>query len=373
MKITGIIVGEEKLAKRIKNFSTDSNIEFSEIITDDNSFFEKINRLNPNIIVIIDDGLKDVYRICEQIYALKPKSIPIVITALSDVNSFKKIIKTGVHHILEINTNPKELIINFSDIYANELIRFQAIEQKNDVSLKSKVISVFGTKGGIGKTSIAVNLAVALTKKKYKVALLDYSLQFGDSNIFLGIHNSENISSMLEDQQNLNIDTIRQFMSIHNSGLHILNAPKRPEHSENISQTQTDKIISVLRAAYDFVIIDCPPTFNDVTIATLELSTKIIFVTGMDIASINNSKKGISVISSLVSKDKIFVVIGKEYPSKIKISDINKILDTKILVSIPEESKINIDALNQGIPVIVDSPTSKTAKAILSLVGFIEK
>lgn len=364
MKIKTLIIGDSEKGKKISNLLNQEDVMVLEIIEDENKVLDDINKFSPDIILIMVDDLSYKLRTCEQIYLLRPRSIPVVLTEDISGDNLRQIMQTGIHYVLPSNLDGINLSLQLKNIFANESARLEAFETNNITNLKSKVIVVFGTKGGIGKTTFATNLAIKLAQKNNKVALLDYDLQFGDANVFIGIDSKETIAELLQEQSRPSTDNIRRFMSLHSSGLHMLSAPRSPEYAENINQVQTDKIISALRAYYDYVIIDCPPYFNDTSLSSMEVASKIIFVTGMDVSALRNTKKGISLINSLIGKDKLLLLVGKEYQGKVKLNDISRVLDHKIWCSIPEDSKVAIDSLNQGIPIVIDSPNSKIAKAI---------
>lgn len=372
MKIKILIIGDIEKGNYLANNLNQEEMNVIDIIDDENIVLDSINNYMPDILLILADDLNNMIRTCEQIYLLRPRSIPIVLTNNMDGENLRKIMLSGIHHVLSENIEFLNLVQQIKIIFANETARLEAFETTTCSNLKSRVIVVFGTKGGIGKTTIATNLAVKLAHKKLKVALLDYDLQFGDANVFLGIDSRETIAELLQEQSRPSTDIVRKFMSLHSSGVHILSSPRSPEYADNINQVQTDKIISSLRTYYDYVIIDCPPLFNDTTLSSMEVASKILFVSGMDVSALRNTKKGISLINSIVGKEKLSLMIGKEYSSKIKVNDISRVLDHKIFHSIPEDSKVAIDALNQGIPIVVDAPNSKIAKAISSLTDLID-
>ena len=367
MKIKALIIGDNERGNQFSTQLNQDEILVLDVIDDENRILDDINKYMPDIILILAEDLSNLIRTCEQIYLLRPRSIPIVLTDDLTGENLRQIMLTGIHYVLPSNIDFINLSIQIKTIFANETARLEAFESTNATNLKSKVIAVFGTKGGIGKTTIAANLAVKLAQKNLKVALLDYDLQFGDANVFLGVDSKETIAELLQEQSRPSTDSIRRFMSLHSSGLHILSSPRSPEYAENINQVQTDKIISSLRAYYDYVIIDCPPQFNDTTLSSMEVASKILFVTGMDISALRNTKKGISLISSLIGKEKLLLVVGKEYQGKVKVSDVSRVLDQKVWASVPEDPKIAIDSLNQCIPLVIDSPNSKIAKAIINI------
>jgi pilus assembly protein CpaE len=227
------------------------------------------------------------------------------------------------------------------------------------------VITVFGAKGGIGKTTLAVNLAVKLAEANKKVALVDLDLQFGDIHIFLDIDPTDTIAELVQEFFNSNIDSVRSFMTVHSSGIHVLCSPKSPECAEAISADKIQSLLSLLRTYYDYVIVDTAPTFTDVTITAIESSSTIIFVTGMDISILKNSKLSLSILESLQQSGKIRLVLNRSVEmSSITVSDVQKILGYPIWAKLPSDYKLAVTGLNRGVPFVLSSPGSKLSLAV---------
>ena len=213
MKIKALVIGESEKGNYIASQFNQEEIIVVDIIEDESQVLDEINKHMPDIILILAEDLNNTLRTCEQIYLLRPRSIPIVLTDDMSGENLRQIMLTGIHYILPSSIDGGNLFLQIKTIFANETARLEAFETTNTSNLKSKVIVIFGTKGGIGKTTIATNLAVKLAQKKYKVALLDYDLQFGDANVFLGIDSRETIAELLQEQSRPSTDSIRRFMA----------------------------------------------------------------------------------------------------------------------------------------------------------------
>ena len=229
----------------------------------------------------------------------------------------------------------------------------------------SKVVTVFGANGGLGKTTIATNLAAKLAEQRKKVALIDLDLQFGDIHVFLDIEPADTISELVQQVYTFNIDSVRSYMTVHSSGVHVLCAPKSPEYAELVSAEKVQSLLSVLRTYYDYVIIDTPPYFNDVTITAIEASSTILFVTGLDISILKNSKLSLSLMSSLQQRDKVRLIVNRAVDiSSITVADVQKIIGCPIWAKIPSDYMVAVTALNRGIPFVISSPGSKLSQSI---------
>jgi pilus assembly protein CpaE len=369
MKLKVLLFASNETSSRLHSLLHAEEIDVVGSVQDENTVLDEISRSHPDIILVATDNMNIVLRACQQIYLLRPRSIPVVLSDENDPGLLHKIMQTGIHYVLPLSIDSDSLTDQLQGIYTNESARIMAMENTSSSTRKSQLIMVFGTQGGIGKTALAANLAVKLAQKKRKVVLLDYDLQFGDLNIFLGIDTKDTISDLLQEQSNPYADTIRRYLSLHASGVNLLCSPHSPEYAEGISAMQTERIVAALRTYYDYVIVDSSPVFSDINLSCIDASSAILFVTGMDIAALRNSKKGLTVLESLADKEKIKLVIGKEYAGNIKPADVARALEKPVWFSIPFDQKTMVDALNQGIPVVLDAPGSGLSKAFSSIAG----
>ena len=366
MKIKILLLGARQNCEKLQMNLQDEELAIVGTVADENRVLDEINRTSPDLI-LISDVSPMALRSCQQIYLLRPRSTPIVITEIDETELIQKIMQTGVHYILPSQMAPITLISELKGIYNNEANRFLAFENAGTASNKSKVILIFGPKDGTGKSTLAVNLAVGLAQKKNKVAVLDYNFQFGDVGAMFGVEAKNTILELLQEQSNPNADIIRQFLTLHVSGVNFLSSPHSPEYSDTISPIQAEKIITALRVYYDYVIVDVFSGFNDITAVCIDCASMILFVTCKDIPALRSAKKALSVIQALAGQEKIKLIIGRCGEGSIRDDDVSRALSFQIWHSIPSEEKAAVSAANQGNPIILEYPKSKISKAIAEI------
>ena len=232
-----------------------------------------------------------------------------------------------------------------------------------------KVITVFSTKGGVGKTVLATNLGVAMAKKNgSRVAVLDLDLEFGDVAIMLGIKPEHTIADVVQVFDRLDADLLAGYMSDHSSGLDVLLAPIRPEEAESVSAARISQIIQMLREAYDFVVVDTSPSFSETVLAALDKSDEVLVVTMMDVASVKNTRISLQKLDQMgYDHGKVRIVLNRA-DSKVLLqpSEVEDAIGGKVVAHIPSD-RIVPRSVNKGVPVVIDMPKSNVAKSILSL------
>lgn len=324
-----------------------------------------IGNLRADIALYYVDGSSGVYRVAQQAYMLKPTCVNIaLVSSRIQQEELGNILQNGIRYVVPVEDANARLIGVLKNASTIELNRMAALRDSSTLITNCQVYTFYGPKDGLGRTTFLTNLGLLLVKKKKKVAILDFDLQFGDVNVLTGIETRETVAELLQEQSNPTIDAIRQYVSIHESGLNILCAPRNPEYAEKIESHQLEKIIIALRTYYDYILIDTSTHFNDALLTCCELSTGIILFTRADIAMLKQTKKAISLLTSLGQKEKILLCLfGYEKGSRIQKSDITRVLSTDIWHEIPKDFKSATESINQGTLLLQAYPRSALAKS----------
>jgi pilus assembly protein CpaE len=233
-----------------------------------------------------------------------------------------------------------------------------------------KVITVFSTKGGAGKSVVAANLAVVLARRSTKpVVLVDADLQFGDVAVMLKLAPQHTIVDAVGSAERLDAALLQQFLMRHEpSGLLILPAPLEPSFADQISAGEMVRIVELLRTFCEFVVIDTPAYFNEVVLGLIEESDEVLLVAGMDIPNIKNVKIGLQTLRLLnVPMTKLHLVLNRANSKvKLDVSEVERTLQIKAESLIPSDISVP-QSVNKGTPVVLDAPKSGVAKSLEQL------
>lgn len=235
---------------------------------------------------------------------------------------------------------------------------------------KGKVIVIFSPKGGVGRTTIISNLAVALRElTQKKIALVDCNLQFGDVAVLFNFQPQKTIVDLVPHVAHLDNDLLEEIMMTHQSGLRLLLAPPRPEMAELVTGEALSTILNKLRESYDFVLVDTWSSFHDQTLSVLDIADSILVTITLELPALKNVKLFLELADSLgYPKDKITLVLNRADSSGgIKVSDVEATLRHPISVSIVSDGRLVTQAVNQGVPFVTLNKNSTIAKCIFSL------
>lgn len=231
-----------------------------------------------------------------------------------------------------------------------------------------KIMVVFSSKGGVGKTTLSCNLAVCLAQEtRKKVALVDLNLQGGDVAIMLNLSPKGTIAELVQEEDRLEYSLVNTYLTPHMSGLKVLPAPLRPEQAEVVTASHVEEILTLLKSNFDFVIVDTSPLFNDLNLSALEMADDILLTFTRDLPSIKHVKTDLEVLETLNQSAKVKLVMNQStLDYGIAISDLEKSLNASPAAILPYDEKTVLSSVNKGHPFVLTQANSRIAQSIRS-------
>ena len=228
-----------------------------------------------------------------------------------------------------------------------------------------KIISVFSNKGGIGKTSVATNLALELANvTKEKVALIDLNFQLGDVTTFMDINPSFNVSYVLENLDKINDEFLMSTLERYKqSSLYVLADTPVLRDNIDISNNKLNKLFSLLKDYFSFIVVDLDSAFDEKNINLLSESDLIMLVTVANLPAIRNVQRCEELFERLGFDDgKIQLLLNRYMENdEVDLADIEKVTGKKIYWKVPNNYFTMMSSINKGIPVCVENPASNVA------------
>ncbi len=327
---------------------------------------DKVNELQPHIVLLdIDlegiDGLK-----VTEILAKESQNVQtIIMSTKSSPEYFRKAMKSGAKDYLIEPFSNNDLSDAIQNVF-NKWLKDKADLFSDDNN--AKIVTFYSTKGGVGRTTLAVNLATALAAKGKRTLLIDASLQFGDVALTLNLNPQSTINDII-DKDEFTIDGIGRRITKHPCGLEVLAAPREPALAEAVTPKHLQQIIDVIKPLYQFIIIDMPATITEKELAILDKTSLLFLVATLEITSLKNTKIFLKTLQSIkYDLDKVKIILNKDMPDiGIDKTQLESGLGIPVYASIPMDSILVQVSLNKGESFVLKSPASLISRTIIDV------
>ncbi|MBM9464435.1 AAA family ATPase [Aeromicrobium sp. YIM 150415] len=236
------------------------------------------------------------------------------------------------------------------------------------VEFSSRVMTVLSPKGGVGKTSLSVNLAVALAESHpMEVVLVDLDLQFGDVSTVLGLDPAYTLADAFESAGGDSL-LLKTFLTVHPAGFYVLCGADSPAANDTVPAERIRDLLLQLQSQFRYVLIDTSAGIDEATLAALEVSHDAIVVSSMDMACLRSVRKGIELLGELklMPASRHVVVNFADKQSGLRIKDIEAVLGVPADFALPRTKDVQISA-NRGVPLLSSSKGGPFVKAVKAL------
>jgi pilus assembly protein CpaE len=246
---------------------------------------------------------------------------------------------------------------------------------KSEVEKKTrgKIIDVIGSKGGVGNTTMAVNLATSLVEssRSPRVALIDMNLLFGEIPIFLNIESSFDWGGVARDISRLDPTFLMSILSKHASGVYVLPSPTGLDGVNVATPEIIEKILVLMRSVFDFIVIDGGQAIDDISLKILEMSDTVLLIGILSLPCLTNVKRLLWIFQKLgyPLQENIKIVINRHTDKKSVIlpEEAEKSINQKIFWFVPNDYPTTMSAINQGKTLSAVAPAAEVSKNLKSL------
>ena len=345
-------------------------------------------RVSPDV-VIMDINMPDMDGIAatEQLARTAPTAAVIMMSVQGEADYLRRSMLAGAREFLVKPFSSDELTASIRQVHSREREKFSRMAEaaapapsngsagpsagSNDEP--GTVVAIFSPKGGVGRTTVAVNMAVAAaTELGKRVVVVDGSFQFGDVGVLLNLNpKNKSIADLVPEleQSGHDIESMDTFVINHSAGIRVLLAPPSPEMAELITPVGVRRVIEALRKTHDLVVVDCTSYFNETTIAILDSADTILTMLSLEITSIKNMRLFLEVAEQLgYEGGKVRLVLNRaDSALGIRVADVEQSIGRKVDETIVSDGRSVVYALNRGVPFFLSNREAQVSQDILRL------
>ncbi len=329
------------------------------------------NDTRPDVILVgVAEPMERPLQTIESLLSLLPDTPVIVYSQSRDIETARKAMLAGARDYLAMPVKPDVLRDSiFKAMEAEETRRLRKTGQLPAAAAQGTIITVFGAKGGIGKSTVSTNLAASLAQQQPdSVVIVDLDNGFGDIKGMLDVRPERTLFDLVKNIDQVQPDDLSRFLVKHEySGLNVLAGPTVLEWRE-INADQVRKVIVMLAKHYDKVVLDTSGTLNEVSELALELATMVLWVTTTEFASVNDTIQAMRALKTLsYSHERLRIVMNALSPDDgVRPAAVQEALQREVFWQIPYDKKVR-QGTHLGQPIVITAPNSIAARSLSDL------
>ncbi|MBT5018228.1 pilus assembly protein CpaE [Planctomicrobium sp.] len=327
-------------------------------------FTDIVTQTQPDIALIsLDSDPQSGLMVVAEVHRESPECQILVVSSSQEGTVILQAMRNGAKEFLSAP-------LNLDDFMA-ALDRIENVGGGKDGKVKgTNVMSIIGASGGVGCTSLGINLGCALASSDLNsVAIIDLDLSLGDADVWLDIIPDYTIQDVAENVNRLDYSMLKRSLTQHASGVFLLPRPVHMDEAAPMNAEELQRVIALLKATFTHLLIDLSKSFSPLDMASLQVSDQILLVTQLDLPCLRNVVRISQFLEDQELGDKLKIIVNRVGLGDSQIS-LSKALDTigrEVFWQIPNEFSPVIESRNNGVPLITEFPKAKITKAIQQL------
>jgi pilus assembly protein CpaE len=334
-------------------------------------FQEVISQSIPDVAVVsLDSDQNKAIQLIGQLSSELPEIPILAISARGDGQAILQALRSGAREFLTVPIVLEDLLKALQRLQRGR----PTVAGSNGEAVPSKteslVIAVLGSRGGVGCTSLAVNLGATLAlDPRNNAALIDLDLALGDADVALDLTADYTLADVALNIERLDLQFLRRSLSKHESGLSLLPHPVQMEDAGLIREDHLQRVIGLLRASYTHLVLDLSKSFSPTDVTALRMADMILLVAQLDLTSLRNVVRTLATLGneeSLANKVQIVLNrVGSE--TDISLKKAEETIGKPIYWQIPNEPKPLTESRNHGAPLLTFAPKCRAQQSIAGL------
>ena len=329
-------------------------------------FADVVAQTNPDISLIALDSDPDrALQLVAELKQTSPQCAILVTSSSSDGNLILRAMRSGVKEFL---TEPLQIDDLLS---ALDRIGEQRYGGGENSSRGCSVIAIAGATGGVGSTSLAVNLGCAIAEQEHhSAALVDLDMCLGDADVFLDTIPEYTLVDVAQNVARLDITLLKRSLTKHSSGLYLLPRPVQLEDVPSITPDDLTRVIGLMKATFSHVLLDLSKSYSPIDMVAMEQADHVLLITQLDLPSLRNVVRLMMSFGEIEGlKEKVRVIVNRTglQDSQISMKKAEETIGTEFFHRLPNDYRVMIEVRNNGVPLVEQAPKAAITHSIREL------
>ena len=329
-------------------------------------FADVVGQTHPDIgVVALDQDTGKALELIENLRDTSPECSILVVSNSTDGQLILQAMRAGAKEFLTQPVDVEDLVS------AMGRIGNQRFGRHDGRARSCTMIAVCGATGGVGSTSVAVNLGCTLAhEESNSVALIDLDLSLGDADVFLDTIPDYTLVDVAQNISRLDFTLLKRSLTKHACGLYLLPRPVQLQDTELITPDDLNRVFGLLRATFSHLIVDLSKSYNALDMVALQSADQVVLVTQLDLPCLRNVVRLLMSFEEYENlKDKVKIVVNRVGldSGQISLKKAQETIGTEIYGQLPNDYRVMVEVRNNGVPLIQDAPRAGITQAIVSL------
>jgi pilus assembly protein CpaE len=329
-------------------------------------FSDVVEQTKPDIaLVAMDTDPDKASELVSEIVAKTPECILLVSSSSTDGRLILQAMRAGAKEFLTEPLKAEDLAA------ALQRVKQQQSGARGEANKDCKVFAVTGATGGVGTSSIAVNLACSLAAdEENSVALVDLDLALGDADVFLDTIPEYTLADVAQNVARLDLTLLKKSLTKHSSGIHLLPRPMQLEDAQQVTPENLKRVIGLLKTSFTHIVLDTSKSFNSLDIQAFQMANDVLMVMQLDLPCLRN------VVRLLMSfdddeqlRDKIKIIVNRagQDEGQISLKKAQETIGRDIFWQVPNDFRVMVEVRNNGVPLLQQAPKAGITNSICQL------